>query len=147
VGGAGVRCWGSDLNGELGDGPTDSTASYTTPVSVSHVSVMLPPGVSVADIALGEAHGCGRQTSGPSYCWGAGANGRLGDGFMMTRTAPVAVTGIVGLLSIAAGRDHTCGRTSTALFCWGRNANGQLGIGSLVDSSSPTAVARPGGDG
>src|SRR5438093_1346706 len=45
-------------------------------------------------------------------------------------------------VSLAAGRWHTCGLTSTgAAYCWGDNQEGQLGSGSTTGSSTPVAVA------
>jgi len=51
-------------------------------------------------------------------------------------TTPVAVTGGHTFVSLAAGRYHTCGLTSTGeLWCWGYNSVGQLGAGSTVTTS------------
>ncbi len=46
-----------------------------------------------------------------------------------------------GIVELAAGGQHTCGRTSTGrVYCWGNNLDGQLGIGSNVGSPEPTLI-------
>ena len=67
--GGGVKCWGSNFRGQLGDG---TTTNRLTPVDVSG----LTSGVSA--IAAGSAHTCALTTSGGLKCWGSHEFGQLG---------------------------------------------------------------------
>jgi alpha-tubulin suppressor-like RCC1 family protein len=65
----GVRCWGSNGYGQLGDGTIDARL---TPVDVSSLSS------GVAAIAAGWSHTCALTASGGVKCWGSNGYGQLG---------------------------------------------------------------------
>jgi alpha-tubulin suppressor-like RCC1 family protein len=94
-----------------------------------------------AAVTTGQQHTCGLMTSGSAYCWGYNAFGQLGDGTMIDRITPVAVSGGLTFEAVSAGSWHTCGvTTSGSAYCWGRNAGGQLGDGTTTDRYDPVAV-------
>ncbi|MBI4943854.1 MAG: hypothetical protein HY830_24185 [Actinobacteria bacterium] len=65
-------------------------------------------------------HVCGVTTAGVRFCWGVNAQGQLGLGDTVSRSAPTRVVGEGTWASVAAGGYHTCGIRSTgALQCWG----------------------------
>jgi alpha-tubulin suppressor-like RCC1 family protein len=130
----GVRCWGGNFYGQLGNG---STFGGTTPVAVSGLAS------GVTAIAAGYAHTCARTGSGGVMCWGDNEAGQLGDGSTIYRSTPVAVGGLAsGVTAIAAGTYHTCALMSSGeVRCWGDNEAGQLGDGSFTDSSTPVVVS------
>ena len=82
----GVKCWGYNEYGQLGDGTTNTRY---TPVEVSGL------GSGVAAIATGYAHSCALTTTGGVKCWGRNVYGELGDGTNVNRRTPVDV--IVGV--------------------------------------------------
>jgi alpha-tubulin suppressor-like RCC1 family protein len=127
-----VWCWGYNGRGELGDG---TTTSASTPVQVNG----LPKSVSVS---VGRAFTCAWDFDHSlPWCWGYGANGRLGNGATSNSLTPVRVThGAVS--QIATGGNHACARelNTGVLSCWGSNSNGQLGNGTTTDSTVPTPV-------
>lgn len=130
--GGGVKCWGLNTNGQLGDG---STTQRTTAVDVTGLTS------GVQAIAVGETHSCALTASGGVMCWGYNVNGRLGDGFVSGSQSviPVNVTGLTsGVQAIAVGYSHSCAIVSGFVKCWGLNTSGQLGNGSTI--SSTTAV-------
>ena len=135
----GVKCWGSNYGGELGDG---TTTDRHTPVAVSG----LASGVSA--IAVGLYHTCVVASKGAVRCWGDNEVGELGDGTTTERHIPVAVPGLAtGVTAIAAGDAHTCALTSPGgVECWGVNPSGEFGNGTTTDSSTPVAVSGLAGD-
>jgi alpha-tubulin suppressor-like RCC1 family protein len=130
-----VYCWGSNVNGQLGDGTT--TDSWV-PVAVSG----LAPGV--AAIAAGAFHTCALTSGangGTVQCWGRNDHGQLGNGSNADSPLPVAVTGLgSNVTAIAAGGLHTCALGGSGVSCWGDNEHGQLGNGAMTDSPMPVMV-------
>jgi alpha-tubulin suppressor-like RCC1 family protein len=66
----GVKCWGQNATGEVGDG---STKLRRTPVTVAGLSS------GVASISAGYNHTCAVTTGGGALCWGNNKSGELGD--------------------------------------------------------------------
>jgi hypothetical protein len=133
-----VKCWGSNRDGQLGDG---TTVNRSSPVTVKNAI-----GEDVTDvlaISAGFQHTCALLNTGAVKCWGHNSDGQLGDGTTFNSSSPVAVSGLAsGVLSVTAGRYHNCAvLTSGAVKCWGRNSNGQLGDRTTVNRSSPVAVS------
>lgn len=128
----GVKCWGYNGYGQLGDG-TDIDRSTPTDV------VGLSSGVT--QIAAGFSHTCALTTAGTVKCWGYNVGGPLGDGSEEHSSVPVDVLGLTGVVKISAGGNHTCAITNTgALKCWGLNHFGQVGDGTNVRRLQPVQV-------
>ena len=93
--------------------------------------------------ALGRAHTCAIRDGAP-WCWGLNGSGQVGDGSVVSRDVPVAVSGFgdaARMVSIAAGWNHTCAVSEEgALYCWGLNSDGQLGDGSVDNRTTPVVV-------
>jgi alpha-tubulin suppressor-like RCC1 family protein len=129
----GVKCWGSNIYGQIGDG---STTPRSTPVDVTG----LASGVSA--IATSSNHTCALTSSNGVKCWGYNLHGQLGDNSTTNRLTPVDVSGLTsGVIAISAGYYYTCALTSSGgLKCWGYNNNGQLGNGATTQSLTPVDV-------
>ena len=144
----GVRCWGRNGFGQLGNGAFDGSA---TPVDVCEPGTSTPdeageapcePLSDVLALSAGGGHTCVVVVSGEVLCWGINQDGELGDGTLKARNVPVFVVGLAGVaMGVASGDFHTCALLeSGAMQCWGFNASGQLGDGTTTLSASPVDV-------
>lgn len=130
----GVKCWGANNFGQLGDG---TAIDRRTAVDVSGLSS------SIIAVAVGDGHSCALTKTGAVQCWGLNSSGQLGDGATLNRRRPVGVSGLSsGVTAIATGAEHTCALNyAYSVTCWGKNARGQIGDGTVVNRPTPTTVA------
>ena len=129
----GLKCWGGNTKGQLGDG---TTTRRLTAVNVSG----LTSGVTGFD--AGSEHNCA-VSGGAVKCWGANGSGQLGLTGMTYRTTPISVSGLpADVNAVTAGGSHNCSLSPTnGLQCWGGNAAGQLGDGTTTNSITPVSVS------
>ena len=115
----GVKCWGSNYVGQLGDG---TTKHRRTPVDV----LRLRAGVQA--ITVGFDHTCAITRVGGAKCWGQ----VVGDGTTKSRRRPVDVSHLTtGVQAITGGGLHSCATTDAGrMKCWGDNDYGQIGDGT-----------------
>lgn len=124
---AGVRCWGHNLFGGLGDG-TGRHSTFPAPVvGFENAGVGL--------VAVGEHHSCLVTLTGKAWCMGYNLYGQVSGNLRLTKSlvpVPVAPSPKDArvFVSISCGDQHTCAVTSVgAVFCWGSNRYSQLGRG------------------
>ena len=159
--GGGVKCWGANTNGELGNGSrpvydargeaVSGVVSSAEPVDVTGLAS------GVLSVDAGGQHTCAVLVGGSVRCWGRNFDGQLGDGAapeldeqdvpVSGETAsgiPVEVVGLgAAAVSVTAGDVHTCAvLAGGAVRCWGGNLAGQLGDG--VDLESESSVPNRG---
>lgn len=137
----GMRCWGRNTYGQLGNGDTDDSSS---PVEVAGVS-------GATQAAAGRHHTCVLTSQGAVQCWGRMDLGQLGSGVTTSEQmcgdfpcalSPAAVSGLAAATQIAAGANHTCALLGGGTVeCWGDNRFGQLGDGTRTTRPAPVAVA------
>jgi alpha-tubulin suppressor-like RCC1 family protein len=129
----GVKCWGFNIDGQIGDG---SRSNRLSPVDVSGLNA------SVKEVEAGHWHTCALTNSGGVKCWGFNGYGELGDGTFFTRDTPVDVLGLTsGIQAIALSYSHTCALTTLGqVKCWGYNNSGQVGSGDKLNTPIPTLV-------
>lgn len=132
VAGGGVKCWGLNRDGQLGNG---TTSDATTAVAVAGIG-------SVVTVGAGYNHTCAVEDDGSVWCWGENSQGQLGNGTTSSSSIPVQVTGIANATEVSAGWLYTCARLEDgAVRCWGYNDQGQLGNGTTTSSSTPVSVS------
>jgi alpha-tubulin suppressor-like RCC1 family protein len=131
-------CWGSNDDGQLGDGTTKDRRS---PVQV---------GLLGWPATVTEDHGCAISTNTHTFCWGKNGYGQLGNGNTNDSDTPVKVKGLpfpaVQVTTGAGFNGSDIGGFSCALVtdgsvhCWGFGGDGQLGNGLSTSSNSPVTV-------
>jgi alpha-tubulin suppressor-like RCC1 family protein len=86
--------WGSNFNGQLGDGTTRSQASA--------VRFYPPAGVTYINLVTGAITSYAISTAGEVYAWGGSPVGQIGDGTTHTTLTPVGVASGATMISSTA---------------------------------------------
>jgi alpha-tubulin suppressor-like RCC1 family protein len=119
-----LRCWGSDVEGQVGGHDDPESDLQGTPRAVGDLDW-------AAVTAGGEAT-CGLKMDGSRWCWGRNQLGQLGDETQADRPAPSVAAGS-GWAAVSAGDEFMCGLDEDQFVsCWGANMTG-YGIGALGD--------------
>lgn len=128
----GVKCWGDNEYGQLGDGT--EIDSYSPSSSVL---------ANVMRISSSGKHSCAILNDGSVSCWGIN-NGQFGDGSTVDSNIPVTAEVFVDgrkAVEISTGGSHTCViLDDNSISCWGRNDTGQLGDGTTEKRLTPTQI-------
>jgi len=134
-----VYAWGSNSDGQLGDG---TTTNRSTAVRITALSDLY-----IGAIDAGNNHSLALTREGAVYAWGINTYGQLGDGTTTSRSTPVQVKGVGGLgnlshvTAIAAGGQHSLALNSLGVvYAWGSNSNGQLGDNTHTNRYTPVQV-------
>lgn len=136
---ASLKCWGTNLRGQLGQGDTQPRGVQPSDMGDALDAIDLGTGRRAVQVTAGGRHTCAVLDDATLKCWGNNDFGQLGLG------EPTATRGSVpgsmgsalptvdlggGVRRASAGHDHTCALLHTkSLKCWGRNAEGMLGLG------------------
>ena len=123
----GVKCWGGNSAGELGNRTKGSnTARPVTPIGLAS---------GVAAVTAGDEFSCAVSRGG-ARCWGDNLYGMLGNGSTKTSMRPVAVVGLKsGVRAIDAAAHHACALTGAGgVKCWGTAilGNGSTNLASYT---------------
>jgi alpha-tubulin suppressor-like RCC1 family protein len=156
-----VVAWGSNANGQLGDGTTDNR---NAPISVACRTVDAPGSAfcssdgrlqGVVAIATGNNYSLALLGDGSVVAWGINGSGQLGDGTTIQRNRPVSVCNVgavapclpangnilFDVTGIAGANTTSFARTvAGGVVSWGNNPNGLLGVGNALPTSSSTPL-------
>ena len=132
----GVRCYGSDSRGALGD---DFAARATLPDTAVVEGTL--------EVVAGDGFTCTRQIDDSKQCWGTNQFGELGNGEIATEPLPVAID-IGGIAThLTVGDNHTCAtRADNVVMCWGDNRLHQVSAPSKNDFEPAPVSAIVGSD-
>ena len=155
----GASCWGRGQDGALGNG-----FEYQSGIPVDTVRNEQGDLWShLLQVSSGKNHTCAlKNDSGVGevpkvYCWGSGANGRLGNNSTTNSSIPVKLarlnpipnqfdfsddnSGFYYPLQVSAGAEHTCiVRVGGRVLCWGVGTDGRLGTGNEAEAWVPTEI-------
>lgn len=147
-----IFCWGLGSSGQLGTGDTTATNHTPRPLTSANGWDM----TAWKSVSAGNNFTCAvRLSDNRVFCWGSGADGRLGTGDILDRNVPTALASANGWNTTAWKSVHTgagdifsvSGRHACAirlndnrLFCWGDGSGGQLGTG---DTNATNHTPRP----
>jgi alpha-tubulin suppressor-like RCC1 family protein len=131
----GVKCWGSNSHGQLGDNTTTNSA---VPVDVAGLTE------GALAVSAGGDVTCALTSQGSVQCWGSNGYGVIGDGTEIDRPAPADVVGLeADIVAIAAGGYAACAVSNGAsVACWGWNEWGQTGQSGELNSLGPNTFTR-----
>jgi alpha-tubulin suppressor-like RCC1 family protein len=139
--GGGVKCWGFNSQGQIGNGTINDALSAVDATGMT---------TGVAAITAAYDHSCALTTVGGIKCWGNNGWGQLGTGDTTDHRTAVDVAGIAsGAVAVTAGGSvewvggsHTCALVvGGGVKCWGANEFGQLGNGNTANAYAPVDVA------
>ena len=135
-----VKCWGSNVSGQLGQGDTADRGDGPGELGDNLAAIDLGTGRTATAIASGGYHNCAILDDASVKCWGYDNFGELGLGYFeitgdeageMGDTLPAIDLGTGRTATaIAAGLAHTCAILDDGTAkCWGANTHGELGQG------------------
>lgn len=125
-----AKCFGYNMNGQLGDGTNTDSATL--------VSVFGLAG-GVTKISAGDNFTCA-IVSGSSKCWGVAK--ALGNGTTNPSSIPTdVVNSSSGVTSIEAGASHTCQIRNETVECWGYNGHKNI-YGTAESYPSPILISE-----
>jgi alpha-tubulin suppressor-like RCC1 family protein len=133
-----VRCWGTNVAGELGLGDEEARGDEPDEMGEALQTVDLGAGLTAVALAAGNASTCALLDTGQVKCWGINDWGQLGLGDNRDRGAAAGEMGdslpTIDLgsgrsaVAIAAGHAHYCAMLDDGTSkCWGMG--GLLGLG------------------
>jgi len=125
-----VWTFGRNNMGQLGDNSTTNTSAPIQVRGPGNIGFL----TGIIDIGAGNVYSMALRNDGTVWCWGANADGQIGDGTNINRLTPVQVNGLgnVGFLT-GVTKISTSKRLSMALLndstvaVWGVDYAGQLG--------------------
>lgn len=125
----GAYCWGA----AMGNG---STSQQNRAIYAANSPLL-------RSISAAGTTTCGVTAGGEVTCWGANADGELGDGTTTARATAATVSGLSNVAAVGVGVFHACAvKADGTLTCWGKNGNGQVGNGTTSSSvTSPATVS------
>jgi alpha-tubulin suppressor-like RCC1 family protein len=129
-----ARCWGKNVDGQLGNGESG--------LAEAPLAVVATLG-GVVRVATGSRASCALTSSGLIACWGANDKGQLASSGGASPT-PTFIGALPDARGVALGYDFGCAvQTSGVASCWGDGARGQLGAGVAVPAGSANPQALP----
>ena len=150
----GLRCWGENSSGQMGNG---NTTDVLTPTAVPAVTGFANNN-NIVSITAGGQTMCATTNASKIWCWGKNNAGQVGDNTLINKTVPTLVLDnpsasftngdlnestmgdTTGARGIAVSRSITDGFACVTKWCWGANNDGQLAQTNTTDVALPSQV-------
>jgi alpha-tubulin suppressor-like RCC1 family protein len=136
-----VWAWGSNGDGELGNGSTNPSP---VPVQVSGLT-----GITAISSGSDANSAYAVRNDGTVWAWGIHSFGQLGNGQGCVAgqacfsRVPVQVSGLTGVVAVASDRDNGYAvRDDGTVWAWGSSAYGRLGNGVACEQYTRDCVSR-----
>jgi alpha-tubulin suppressor-like RCC1 family protein len=128
-----VGAWGSDGNGQLGDGGNLDRASAVSTRGLGNV----------VQVSGGEAFSMAVTATGSVFAWGDNEFGNFGVSTPHpSESSPVQVTALSGVRQVATGfEDGLALLSNGTVMGWGANAHGAVGDGTTTPRPTPVPVS------
>ncbi|MFN3200908.1 MAG: DapH/DapD/GlmU-related protein [Bradymonadia bacterium] len=137
----GVKCWGHNGYGQLGQGNTATRGDSANEMGDNLAYSDLGTGRTATQIVAGNHHVCALLDNGTVKCWGRNELGQAGQGHTSHRgdaggemgdnLPPVNLGTGRTAISLGVGFHSTCAvLDNDTLKCWGYNPYGNLGLGN-----------------
>lgn len=148
-----VYTWGSNYNGELGDGTTGVGLVFRdTPLCISNQGEL--NGVVIEEIYFDGDTVIAKDTQGKLYTWGYNVRGELGDGTTEVgsdgyRNVPLCISNEGELKGVQIEDVYLWGTYHNSIiakdaqgkiYTWGNNENGELGDGTTENKNIPICL-------
>ena len=91
--------WGSPVSGQLGRGVGNSTTSLSSPIQIGEDQW--------SSVYAGNTYTSAIRGDGTLWAWGVNTAGFLGDGSILSRSAPIQIGSRSGWTQVSAGASHT----------------------------------------
>ncbi len=126
-------CWGTQANGQFGNGVTAGTSS--SPTQISNLT-------DLVKISTYGSTACALRGIGEIWCTGRDNVGQLGNGLPLTNVNVYGqVPGFSDWIDVSVGLTSACGvRKNGEAWCWGSDSSYQLGNGDVVTADQPSPV-------
>ena len=124
--------WGTNINGQLGDGTNIHRSSPVQTVS---------GGTTWKQVSCGLFHTAAIKTDNTLWTWGNNQGGQLGQSDLIHRSSPVQVAGTTWKQVSCAASNTAAIKTDGTLWTWGFNGVGQIGDNTVIRRSSPVQIA------
>jgi alpha-tubulin suppressor-like RCC1 family protein len=138
-----LKCWGANVNGELGLGDTAPRGGNPGEMGDALKAVNLGTGRHATSVTVGNSYTCAVLDDSSAKCWGHNDLGELGLGDTTQRgVSPSDMGDHLPTVSLGTGRTARALSAAKSTFvtcallddssvkCWGSNDDAQLGLGS-----------------
>ena len=129
----GVKCWGDNGNGQIGDGTSTNRSVATSVTGISNAT-----SISVTQSSSGGYASCVTIATGGVKCWGSNGIGRFNFSTIgAIYKSPISL-GLVGPMNSVVMFDQSvCGLNAAGFGrCWGHNQYSALGDASYLYNAS-----------